>query len=138
MTVRGQSMAPAYRPGRRLCVQPPTASTCAPRRGEVIIVRCPESPRRAELKRIIGLPAERVRWTGVGRMQINGRWLREPYARVPDAPPGDDGLRECRLRRGEYFVAGDHRLYSRDSRHYGPIARSAIMGKVHERQTGDV
>ena len=130
MTVQGQSMAPAYRPGQQLRVHPPAVSAGTPRRGEVIIVRSPESPRRAELKRIIGLPAERVRWTGVGRMQINGRWLREPYARVPAAPPGDEGLRERRLRRGEYFVAGDHRLYSRDSRHYGPVPRRFIVGTL--------
>ena len=130
MVVRGHSMEPSFPDGSRVRVRWFRYLLRAPARGDVVVIRAPEASARMELKRIIGLPAERVRWTGVGRVQINGRWLREPYARVPAAPPGDDGLRECRLRRGEYFVAGDHRLYSRDSRHYGPVARRFIVGTL--------
>lgn len=123
-------MAPAYPDGQRLRYSSVRRVSAALSRGAVILLRSPERAARLELKRVIGLPLERVRWTGVGRVQINGRWLREPYARFSNPPPGDDEHAECQVRAGHYFVVGDNRLYSHDSRHYGPVSRRVLLGKI--------
>ena len=82
-----------------------------------------------ELKRIIGLPREELSWSR-GQFRVNGVPLDEPYAQRHPVPPGDDEIALVRLSPRDYFVVGDNRLYSRDSRHYGPVARSAILGKI--------
>ena len=129
--VEGRSMEPAYRPGAtvRVCQLP--LWLLQPERFDVVVLRSPDEPiRRLELKRLIGLPGERIRWTA-NRFEVNQTLLDEPYARIPPTVPGDDEAREVILKPGEFFVAGDHRLYSRDSRQYGPVPRHAILGKVH-------
>jgi signal peptidase I len=95
----------------------------------VVAIRSPETPTRIELKRVVGLPNEEIAWRA-GRFSVNGALLDEPYARIPSAPPGDDELAIVRLGPHDYFVAGDNRLHSRDSRHYGPVTRRVILGKV--------
>ena len=127
--VHGASMAPAYADGGRCTARRASHRSAPPRRGDVVLLRSPERPARVELKRIIGLPHEAVSWRR-GRMYVNGAPLSEPYARIHVAPPGDDETRTMRLGPAEYFVAGDHRLYSRDSRQYGPVARAAIVGTI--------
>ena len=129
MTVRGQSMEPSFPDGSRAGVKRLAYLLRQPARGEVVVIRSPEDPHRLELKRIIGLPTETVAWHQ-GRMSINGHALEESYARIPAAPPGDEDVQRVALAPTRYFVAGDHRLYSRDSRHYGAIPRSSILGKV--------
>ncbi|MBI3088624.1 MAG: signal peptidase I [Candidatus Omnitrophica bacterium] len=126
--VSGSSMEPAYQPGSRVRISRTAYWFRPPARGDVVAIRAPAASDRVDLKRIIGLPGEEVSWTG-GRVAINGRMLDEPYANIPAAPPGDEP-QALRLGPGEYFVAGDHRLYSRDSRAYGPVKRSAILGKI--------
>lgn len=127
--VRGQSMAPSYPDGRRVWAGRFSYLGRHPARGEVVIVRSPEAPRRWELKRIVGLPHEELAWGGQG-LRVNGAAIEEPYARIRPLPPGDDLVHTLRLGPREYFVAGDNRLYSRDSRHYGPVPRRAILARV--------
>ena len=130
MIVRGQSMEPAFSDDSIVRVNQFAYLLRRPTRGDVVAVRSPEASDRVELKRIIGLPGETVCWVGSGGVEIDGRPLPEPYARMSTAVPGDEERSERLLDPGAYFVMGDHRLYSRDSRHYGPILRSAILGKV--------
>ena len=120
-------MEPAYVEGCRVRVRP--YALRSPGRGDVVVIRSPALPARLELKRIVGLPDEEVVWTG-GVVRINGARLDEPYARIPVSPPGDDQALFYRLRPGEYFVAGDNRLHSTDSRSYGPVALASIAGKA--------
>ena len=120
-------MEPAYPEGSR--VQAERLVFAAPARMDVVVVASPKEPGQMELKRVIGLPGERVTWSR-GRFAIDGAPLEEPYARIPESPPGDDARDMWQLGPDEYFVAGDNRLYSRDSRVYGPIRRSAIRAKV--------
>ena len=98
-------------------------------RGEVVVIRSPITPKRMDLKRIIGLPTEAISWSQ-GRFQVNDTLLMESYAKIPSAPPGDDEVQACHLGSDEYFVAGDNRLHSCDSRRYGPVNRSAILGTI--------
>lgn len=129
LVVRGHSMEPTYVPGSRLLADRLSYLLASPARGDVVVIRSPLKPGRLEVKRIIGLPTEEIAW-GQGPFQVNGTPLDEPYARIRPAPPGDDACTVCRLGPRDYFVAGDNRLYSDDSRRWGSVARSAIVGKI--------
>ena len=126
-------MEPAYSAGSRIVVNRVACVFAGPARMDVVAIVSPVEPCRLELKRVIGLPGELITWSR-GRFAINGAALEEPYARIPEAPPGDDERYAWRLGSDEYFVVGDNRLYSRDSRLYGPIRRSAIRAKVVPRE----
>ena len=129
IAVRGQSMEPTHRDGARLWVWRFAHLFRPPRRGEIVAFRSPADPARVDLKRVIGLPLEEVSWYQ-DRFAINDEPLDEPYARIPAPTPGDEEIQRCRLGARCYFVAGDNRLYSQDSRQYGSVPRSAILGKV--------
>jgi signal peptidase I len=130
--VEGPSMEPAFVHQKRVRLNPFAYWWKPPRRGDVVALRSPEDPKRYDLKRIVGLPGETISWIG-GRIQVQGVPLPEPYARIHPSPPGDDQQQSLRLKVGEYFVAGDNRLYSRDSRHYGPVQASHLIGRVSEK-----
>ena len=127
--VSGSSMEPAYPDGRHVWVSGLAFLFRAPVRGDVVVVHSPTASDRLELKRIIGLPGEKIAWSR-GAFRVNDVMLEELYARIPAAPPSDDETRHCRLGCGQYFVAGDNRPHSTDSRAYGPIPRVAIAGQV--------
>ncbi len=126
LRVQGASMEPGFREGSDVVLSPWHYLFNAPARGDVVAVRRAE---RLDLKRIVGLPGERVSWNS-GTIKINGTALDEPYAMIPPPVPGDGEWRTVHLSRNEYFVAGDHRLYSTDSRRFGPVIRDAIVGKA--------
>ena len=146
--VSGLSMYPGLRPGNVVLVDPFTRWFGALRRGDVVTVLPPAVPGSLEVKRIIGLPGDQIeiRRPGPGRPLavflrhgMAGHWrrLRESYL-------GSAGLIGCCSRAGrasedpgpftvppgEYFVMGDNRSLSYDSRDYGPVPRSAILGQV--------
>ena len=125
MQVVGRSMEPTYHDGDliRRGGRPFSWS-----RGDVAVLRV--DTRRHDMKRVIGLPGERVAWNGRGAVWINERPLDEPYARFAPAVPGDDDMREMVLREDEYFVAGDDRLHSRDSRQCGVVRREHLLERV--------
>jgi signal peptidase I len=131
LLVHGPSMEPAYPDGRGVWASAWPYLFRRPARFDVVVVRSAQEP-RLQLKRIVGLPRERVAWVG-DEVRINGASLREPYARRAAPVPGDDEVRMVELGPQDYFLAGDNRLYSRDSRRDGPIPRAAIFGKVLSR-----
>ena len=96
-----------------------------PGRGDIIVFDYPDDTARQFVKRIIGEPGDTVAING-GTVSINGAPLDEPYLQGPGA--GD--LRPVRLGAGEYFVLGDNRAGSRDSRHWGPLESDYIIGRV--------
>ena len=130
VTVVGHSMEPTYSSGRTLWITSLPYCVGHPARGDVVACYAHASQDRPELKRIIGLPNDTVAWAQGGRMQVNAVWLEERYVRLPPAPPGDQDVSSCVVGPRHYFVVGDNRLHSRDSRQYGPIPRQAILGKV--------
>lgn len=121
-------MEPAFAAGSTVVISPVSFIWRPPRRGEVIGLYSPEDKERFELKRIVGLPGEAVSWKG-GLIWINGQPLLESYAIATSAIPGEEP-RRLELGPGEYFVVGDNRLYSRDSRLYGPVWLTDIVGQV--------
>lgn len=147
--VEGSSMRPTLLPGHYLVVnklvyhridtgrlgqiipfwQPrePRAlhSVRPPRRGDVIVFNYPLEPERQFVKRIIAEPGDRISIAG-GRVSVNGQPLDEPYLTLR----GDSDMHPVQMADGEYFVLGDNRNGSRDSRHWGPLPADQIIGKV--------
>ncbi len=103
------------------------------RRGDPVVFRFPENPRTFFIKRVIGLPGERVRVQGgvitiYNDVHPEGFVLEESYLPGGRIVTSDDV--EYALEDDEYFVVGDNRNYSHDSRAWGPLQKDFIMGKV--------
>ena len=96
-------------------------------RGDLVVFQSPLDPAKNYIKRVIGLPGDTVELRG-GLVWLNGRALEEPY--VPEAYRDRSNLAPARVPAGHYFVLGDHRSASNDSRVWGPVAGAAIYGKA--------
>lgn len=123
--VAGESMTPALLPGDFLILRrgsPPAGSEY----GQIVALRDPrpEGDGRLLLKRLVGLPGEALRVGG--SLQVNGRVLIEPYAHGETPAEQHRGIN--RLEPDTYFVLGDHRGASTDSRDFGPVPLAAIAG----------
>ena len=97
----------------------------APERGEVIVFRFPGDEDKDFVKRVIGLPGEQVE-IRQGEVYIDGGLLEEPYLTRKDGFNMDPML----LGGKEYFVLGDNRRSSHDSRTWGPVPEKNVLGKV--------
>lgn len=102
-----------------------------PIRGQIVVFHYPKDPTQFFIKRVIGLPGETVEIAN-GKIKIyndahpNGVVLEEPYLeRETNSPP-----QTVTLKPQEYFVMGDNRPSSLDSRIFGPVSRSLIVGRV--------
>ncbi|MFQ5860530.1 MAG: signal peptidase I [Dehalococcoidia bacterium] len=96
-----------------------------PRRGEVIVFHFPGDPRRDFVKRVIGLPGEHIRISR-GKVYINGEVLEEPYL----LSRSHENLRAITLSPDQYFVMGDNRTSSNDSRDWGPVPLENVIGRA--------
>ena len=119
--VKGRSMRPTLEDGDVMFVLRYRGQPV--RRGDVVICRFPQS-KHMLVKRVVALPGETVSIED-GRACIDGTPLEEPYARIfPQQRMDARGLEA-----GEYFVLGDNRLASRDSRSLGPLHAENIYGR---------
>jgi signal peptidase I len=104
----------------------------SPRRGQVVVFTAPENAAArcgqsgTYVKRLIGLPGDLVEETR-GRVRVNGNPIDEPYV---DPKLRDDLTGSWRVPRGRYFLLGDDRAHSCDSRTWGSVRRSALIGPV--------
>jgi signal peptidase I len=124
--VDGKSMAPTYQPGTRVLTEPISKPL---ERGDIVLVD--DGSKDYALKRIVGMPGETVQfWRGY--VFIDQMMLREPYLPKFTYTFPDERTQVCtfKLAEGQYFVLGDNRLCSFDSRNYGPVARKQIKGHV--------
>ena len=96
-----------------------------PRRGDVVVFAYPNDPSQVFVKRVIGEPGDRVRLEE-GVIHLNGEALDEPYVEFGS----HETLAEVIVGEGEYFVVGDNRPESSDSRNWGTVPREAIIGKT--------
>jgi signal peptidase I len=96
-----------------------------PRRGEVIIFEYPRDESRDFVKRIIGVPGDTVEIRN-GATIVNGDVIDEPYITNAD----NDSMIPLELLPGEYFVMGDNRRFSNDSRDWGPVPEQNIIGRA--------
>ncbi len=130
--IKGASMEPNFHDGEYLLTDKITYRFNSPQRGDVIIFRAPGDSGDDFIKRIIGLPGETVSVKN-GRVYVNDNPLDEKY--LPDdliTSPGNF-LVEDRpqvVPQGRFFVLGDNRNHSQDSRNFGFIERSSIVGRA--------
>lgn len=97
------------------------------RRGDTVVFNFPSDPRKSYIKRVIGIPGDRVSILD-GVVYVNGAPLQEDY--VPEAYRDHSFMEEVRVPPDRFFVLGDHRASSNDSRHWGFLPRANIYGKA--------
>lgn len=96
-------------------------------RGDLVVFWYPGDSSKSYIKRVIGLPGDRVE-INEGEVRVNGAPLREDY--VPEQYRDRTSMREAIVPPEHYFVLGDHRNSSNDSRSWGPVHRRHIYGKA--------
>ncbi len=131
--VRGASMEPNFENSEYLIIDELSYYTREPHRGDAIVFRYPVNPRQFFIKRIIGLPGEEVALRE-GRVRVknafypDGFMLDESYLDPPQRPTKPDLA--ITLGADEYFVLGDNRDASSDSRVWGSLKRKFIVGRA--------
>ncbi len=125
--VEGTSMLPRLENSDRLFINKFVYHIAAIRRDDVVVFHYPLDPAKSYIKRVIGLPGDRI-WIQHGQVWLNGKPLPEGY--VPEEYRDDRSMAAMVVPPHEYFVMGDHRSISSDSRDFGPVQRSLIYGKA--------
>ncbi len=125
--VEGTSMLPNLEDQDRLFINKFAFRVGDIHRGDVVVFKYPRDESKNYIKRVVGLPGDRVR-IDHGIVVVNGKVLREAY--VPARYTDDRSQPEMRIPSNEYFVLGDHRNISSDSREFGPVERDLIYGKA--------
>ena len=131
--VRGASMEPNFHDGQYLIVDEVTYDVRKPARGEVIVFHYPRDPSQFFIKRIVGLPNEQVeikkgRVTIFNKDNPNGMLLDEQYLKPPNRATYPD--KTVTLAGSEYFLMGDNRDFSSDSRFWGPMDIKFMVGRT--------
>lgn len=130
--VKGASMEPNFYGQEYLIIDEITYRFRLPERGDVIVFKYPEDPKEYFLKRIIGLPGERVKIAD-GKVTIYNNEHPEGVIIDESYLPSDlmtMGEKNTTLTEKQYFVLGDNRSNSSDSRRFGPVDKSLIVGRV--------
>lgn len=125
--VEGTSMLPMLEDQDRLFINKLAYRVGAIQRGDVVVFLYPHDRQKSYIKRVIALPGDILR-IDRGEVYVNGRLLPEKY--VPPRFADDRSLPETTIPDHEYFVMGDHRSISSDSRDFGPVDRELIYGKA--------
>ena len=125
--VEGGSMEPGLEDQERIFINKLVYRWESISRDDIIVFRYPRDPRKSFIKRVIGLPGDRVR-ISYGRLYVNGKRVEEPYVplQFEDSRPYPETI----IPPDTFFVLGDHRSMSKDSREFGPVPRSYIYGKA--------
>jgi signal peptidase I len=127
-------MEPTFHTHEYLIVDEISYRIGKPARGDVIVFRYPRNPQEYFIKRLIGLPGETVEIKN-GNVYIyndkhpNGIVLEEEYL-DPDVETHGFSQQKVELEQNEYFMLGDNRNSSKDSRNFGPVKESFIVGQV--------
>src|SRR5271155_52107 len=125
--VEGTSMLPRLVDQDRLFINKFVYHFEAIERGDVVVFHYPRDPQKSYIKRIIAIPGDRLR-IDEGRVYVNGKALSEPY--IPQEYRDTSSMDAMVIPPNEYYVMGDHRSISLDSREFGPVDRDLIHGKA--------
>ncbi len=125
--VEGTSMMPALCDQERILVNKIVYDIGTVQRGDLIVFRYPRDPRKSFIKRVIGLPGDVIE-VRRGRVLRNGRRVAEEY--LFGEPPPRERFGPLRVQPGSYFVLGDHRSVSSDSRDWGLVPEAHVHGKA--------
>ncbi len=123
--VYGQSMEPNLHTDQRLVVEKLSYNFHEPRRGDIIVLSVPRTGSGLLIKRVIGLPGEKVEIKG-GRVYINEQAIEEPY--LSNQTQRD--MTAIVVPPGQVFVLGDNRGFSNDSRAFGSVPLDNVIGRA--------
>jgi len=126
----GPSMQPGLHTDERVLVNSLAYVLHGPERGDVIVFHPPTALNERYIKRVIGVPGDKITLTP-NQVIVDGVTLDEPY--ITPAPPGETENPEPQnitLGPGQYFVMGDNRTNSQDSRFFGPVSQSELIGQA--------
>jgi signal peptidase I len=125
--VKGNSMEPALHDGDRLVVDRVSYQLGSVQRGDVVVLRYPKNPAVDFVKRIVAVPGDRISMDG-GMLFVNGD-VADDYGCIPD----HETLAEIVVPPEQFFVLGDNRPISCDSREFGLVAAEMLKGRVRAR-----
>lgn len=125
--VEGTSMMPSLDDQERIFVNKFVYRWEPIQRDDVIVFRYPRDPSKSFIKRVIAIGGDHVRIDG-GQVYVNGEALDEDY--VPRAYADSRSYMEIVVPQEHYFVLGDHRSLSNDSRDFGPVPENLVFGKA--------
>jgi signal peptidase I len=123
--VSGFSMAPHISSGEYVLINTLAYRFGIPMRGDIVAFHHDGVTHEIYIKRVIGIPGDRIRITG-GAVYRNGIRLDEPYVRYPDTRSFPDMV----VPPGDVYVLGDNRANSEDSRIFGPVPEGELLGKA--------
>ena len=126
--VGSESMVPTLKVWDRILINKLAYDLGEPERGDIVLFENQEGGEEPLIKRVVGLPGDTVK-VRRGRLVLNGEPQREPYvnesSRGPQAPYGPKRVPE-----NHYFMMGDNRASSRDSRYFGPVPEEDLIGEA--------
>jgi signal peptidase I len=125
--VEGTSMMPSLDDQERIFVNKFVYRWEPIERGDIVVFRYPRDPSKSYIKRVIGVPGDRIR-IDEGQLFVNNEAVEEDY--VPAAYADERSYSEIVVPPRSYFVLGDHRSMSNDSRDFGPVREGYIFGKA--------
>jgi len=125
--VEGGSMEPGLEDQERIFINKLVYRFESIGRGDIVVFRYPRDTHKSFIKRVIGLPGDRIRISS-GHVYVNDFELDEPY--VPPDYLDARSYSDTVVPNNAYFLLGDHRNMSNDSREFGPVMRSYIYGKA--------
>ena len=125
--VEGTSMLPRLEDHDRLFINKFVYHITSIERGDVVVFHYPRDPEKSYIKRVIALPGDKLR-IDHGQVWVNGKALLENY--VPDMYRDSRSYADTIIPDDSYFVMGDHRSISSDSREFGVVERDLIYGKA--------
>ncbi len=125
--VEGTSMLPRLEDRDRLFINKFVYHVSAIERGDVVVFHYPRDPSKSYIKRVVALPGDHIA-IDHGQVYLNGKPLRENY--VPLMYRDERSMADLVVPADTYFMMGDHRSISSDSREFGPVDRSLVYGKA--------
>lgn len=125
--VEGTSMLPGLADQERIFINKFVYRFETINRGDIVVFHYPRDPSKSYIKRVVGLPGDHIEISD-GRVYVNGRQLRENY--IPEQYEDWRSYPDTLVAAHHYFVLGDHRNLSNDSRDFGPVDESFIYGKA--------
>ena len=125
--VEGTSLLPRLEDHDRLFINKFVYHVTAIGRGDIVVFHYPRDPEKSYIKRVIAVPGDRLR-IDHGVVWLNGARQDERY--VPDEYRDRRSMDEIEIPEGSYFMMGDHRSISSDSREFGAVDRDLIYGKA--------
>jgi signal peptidase I len=127
--IKGSSMFPTLKDGQRYLLLRCPYLWRSPKQGEIVVIRDPED-HNLSIKRLVGMPGDLFQIKNDG-VYLNGTKYEEPYLTTEAIlASGHKLVKPRKLGPKEYFVMGDNRDWSADSRTYGPVPRDFILGTI--------